>query len=90
MAAFISGTPFEYIIVALAVASSSVTITRSSVFKPLRDKFDWKLLHCPYCLSHWIAAPFAWMFGIVGVFAVIGLSTIFSLPILEKFDATGT
>ncbi len=89
----INGTPFQYIIVALIISSISITITQSSLFKSFRDAmedmFTSKLFNCPYCLAHWLAFPFIWMFGI-GIFAVIGLSAIFSLPIivyLEKLDA---
>ncbi len=92
----INGTPFEYINTALAIAWVSVTMTKSTLFKPFRDSLSLasvkKLFNCPYCLAPWITIPLAYYFGF-GIFAVIGLSAIFSLPMLiflEKLDATGT
>ncbi len=93
MATLVNGTPFQYIIVALAIAWVSITITKSSIFKPFRDSLNFKIFNCPYCLAPWLIIFFAWKFGIVGMFAVVGLSSIFSLPILlflERLDATGT
>lgn len=52
---------------ALAVATGSMTVTRSKVFKPLRwaiqrrSVFFGDLITCPYCFSHWVAfAIVAW------------------------------
>ena len=62
---------------ALAAAAITMTITRSSLFKPLRVV---KLLRCPYCFVHWVAAllvatitvdPFDF---IISLFAVVALS----------------
>src|SRR5690606_8219476 len=50
----------------LVVASVSFTITVTSIFKWLRElvssihpKLE-ELIHCPYCLSHYIAAFVIW------------------------------
>lgn len=86
----ILGTPFEYLIFALAIASISITVSKSSLFKNFRNRqtlaFVKKLVKCPYCLAHWLVVPFAWKFGFVGMFAVAGLSAIFSLPILVYLE----
>lgn len=52
------------LIQALAVSALSITIARAKIMAPLRERSKGKLrelLHCPYCLSHWVS------FGIVGV-----------------------
>jgi hypothetical protein len=49
------------VILVLPTAAISVTITRASVFEPLRvwvgqnSKWLGKLISCPYCLSHWVS-----------------------------------
>lgn len=49
---------------AMAVSAISVTVTRSTVFKPLREWLEKKawlhgkiaeLFSCPYCFSHWVS-----------------------------------
>lgn len=37
---------------ALATAVIAMTVTRSSVFRPIQCC---KLLRCPYCFAHWVA-----------------------------------
>jgi hypothetical protein len=72
--------------VSLAIACISMTITKSSLFKSFRQFVDLaffkKLFNCPYCLSHWLSFPFIFKFGFVGVFALVTLSSIWSLFIL--------
>jgi hypothetical protein len=47
-----------------------VTVTRSSIFKPLREmadaKFPWlgDLVHCPYCFGHWTGMLLTLLFGV--------------------------
>ena len=49
------------LILSLPVAVISLTITRASVFQPLREwvleRNAWlgKLVTCPYCTSHWVS-----------------------------------
>lgn len=72
--------------VACAVAATSVTIAKSSLFEPLRTRAPKslaKLLSCPYCLSHWFAAVVALGLGLqsfiayaVTVMALVALSAI--------------
>ena len=89
----------ELFMLSLAAAAASMTITQTKICRPLRlCAARWRplgeLLHCAYCLSHWLAAasvaiyrPSWWL--PVEVFAVVGLASIFSLAIwefLEKVD----
>lgn len=45
--------------IAIALGSISITITRSSLFRPLRirleNTFFGKLISCPWCLNHWLS-----------------------------------
>lgn len=49
------------LVIAVAVAAAALTITRATVFKPLRlwikgkNAFIGELFSCPYCMSHWIS-----------------------------------
>lgn len=67
----------ELIVYALAAAAITMTITRSSLFKPVRIN---KLLKCPYCFVHWVTFPMAAMTTtsfldfIITVFALVTLS----------------
>lgn len=51
-------------LVIVAVSTVTVTVTRSTLFAPLRERaahksrFLGKLVGCPYCMSHWVAALF--------------------------------
>jgi hypothetical protein len=78
----------QLIIISLAIASISWTISKSDIFNSLRifickhSVFWGKLLSCPYCVSHWVA--FIFMIHLCGFnfdfiimsFASITLSTI--------------
>ena len=78
----------DLIITSLAIATVSMTITKSSIFKEFRKNS--KLLNCPYCLNHWIVLPFIFQFSVIEVVALVAMSSIISLPILiflEKLDA---
>lgn len=41
------------IVIALAVATISMTVTQSSLFTDTRKLLTWKLFQCPYCMAHW-------------------------------------
>lgn len=87
----------QIITFALAVAAVSLTVTKSSIFQPLRDRWEGipflgKLVQCPYCFSHWVAMglvalhvtdPMEWF---ILSFAVIGLTAIISGVILWLFN----
>lgn len=83
-----------YLIVAIAIAAASITLTRARIFKPLRDRamnsnyLLFKLVSCPYCMSHWLAAVFVpwtlftitdivWLDGLMTWFFLIGLAAVF-------------
>jgi len=59
-----------FLLMALAVASICFTISKSELFNPIRififkynkGKLFYKLIHCPYCLSHWVAALFSFLY----------------------------
>lgn len=55
----------ESVILSLATAAMSMTITKGEIFKPARalvagagNKWIAKLVNCPYCLSHTLAIFF--------------------------------
>lgn len=90
----------EIIILALAVSSVSMTVTTSNAMEWLRSlvsklgrRFE-ALIHCPYCLSHWLSAivTLAWVKGpvselIVTGFAIITIASLASLGITHFFLA---
>lgn len=56
----------KFLIISLAVASVSYTVTQTPLFKPFRDlvgrihpKID-QLFHCPYCFGHWLTFAVIW------------------------------
>jgi hypothetical protein len=90
----------EIILLALAVSSVSMTVTTTYIFEWLRTlvsklgrRFE-SLIHCPYCLSHWLAAivTLAWVRGTVGElvvtgFAIVTIASLASLGITHFFLA---
>ncbi len=78
----------QLIIISLAVASISFTISKSSIFKPVRlfickhSSFLGELFSCPYCISHWVSFGFCIFYYkfdltfIVMMFASVTLSMI--------------
>lgn len=56
------------LLLAAAAATTSTTLTKGSIFRAVRLKvkpaqkdrrfrmFIWKLISCPYCMSHWVSA----------------------------------
>lgn len=82
---------------ALANAVLVITITKSSLFKPLRNNiknnFLKKLFHCPYCLSHWTSLiliafsinytlSFSFFNFIIETLALIAITSIFAYLLL--------
>jgi hypothetical protein len=62
---------YTLVILAIATATVSMTVTMASIFRFLREWFEdeegfrgWlgELLTCPYCLSHWTAALFTFLY----------------------------
>lgn len=82
----------NFILISLAVAAISITISKTAVFKPLRDnvpgKWLRKLLHCPFCLSYYFSFAvalytFPWNIDLfINTLAIVACSAIFALPIL--------
>jgi len=77
------------LLLAAAIASISVTITQSSVFKPLRDFLRLSVLKCTYCFSHWLAFIAALLIAsnakewFIYSFALVTIASIFSLFIIK-------
>lgn len=70
------------ILIALAVAAISMTLTQSTLFESVRNLLKWKLIRCPYCAAHWVSA-FIWIgyatnpFDfVINVFATVALSVL--------------
>lgn len=90
----------DIIILALAISSISMTVATSNVmewFRSLVSKLgQWfkEFIHCPYCLSHWLAAvvTFGWVEGsmselVITGFAIITIASLASLGIAHFFLA---
>lgn len=92
---------------ASVVGSISFTITMSSMFLGFREavskrnKFLEKMLHCPWCLGHWVAfiailvlgnfsliivSPYWLLNFLYTSFAVIGFSGLFHYVLLIAYD----
>lgn len=75
---------YEIIILSLAVAAASITITKSNAmhwFRGLVSKLGYwaeELIHCPYCLSHSLAAlgVVLWFKGSWGAMILTGLAVV--------------
>jgi len=87
----------KILIISLATAAISYTVTKSNIFLPIRKKKNWYILQCPYCLSHWVSFIFVIFSGlklfdnlffdiIIFTFAVITLSSIFIGKIYNTYE----
>lgn len=90
---------YEMMLIGFAIASVSMTITKSNVMESFRIKVSklgrWmrELIHCPYCLSHWLAfAIVGYKFGLLPLerfllmsFGVITIASLASLGIVNLF-----
>jgi len=82
------------IFLAMAIASTTITISQTLIFKPLRERLPgkWlkKLFKCPYCLAHYfsffavffILPWYNYLDLIIKTMALVALSSIFGLLIL--------
>ena len=91
----------EMLLLGLAIASITMTITKSNVMESFREQISklgrWarELVHCPYCLSHWLAfAVVGGKFGLLPLgqfvlvsFGVITIASFASLGIAALFLA---
>lgn len=92
------------LVLALATSATSVTITRSGVFLGLRtfvaDRSKWfgDLVHCPYCMSHWVSLVLMWWYGLrtlpqthwsidllVTALAVVAVASFFTLLVILSY-----
>ena len=92
---------FEMLLIGLAVASITMTISKSNVMGYLRTQVSklgrWaeELIHCPYCLSHWFAFGVVWWrLGLIPLgrfilvsFGVVTIASLASLGIARLFLA---
>lgn len=90
----------EIILLALAISSFSMTVTKANAFDWVRWQVSklgyWpeELINCPYCLSHWLAIPSVialhhgtWTNLVLTIFAVVTLASLASLGITCLFLA---
>ncbi len=92
-------TFIDILLTGLAISSITMTISESNIMEPLRTFVSklgcGKLIHCPYCLSHWFAIAIVWgqqdFFPLtdfsLSVFAVITVASLASLGIAKLFLA---
>lgn len=82
------------VMLSLAVSSISVTITKTLMFKPIRNYIEQKskrlgtLFHCPYCLSHWVTLFFFIFYApkVINGFVILDyLVTFFVIVALATF-----
>lgn len=84
----------SFLLIALAVASTSITISKTLIFKSFREKVpgSWlrKLLQCSYCLSYWLSffaiyllLPWSnYLNLIIKTMAMVTIAAIATFPIL--------
>ena len=83
---------FDVLFFSLAIAAITTTITKGAIFKTFRARlpgpFLKSLFNCPYCLSHYVAVPFAYLltqtvYGlVVYTFAFVAISSLFTFPLI--------
>jgi|ERR1700748_1513376 len=87
------------IIISLAIASISYTISKGEIFRSIRlfickhSKFIGQLISCPYCLSHWVSATIMFIIYksfnldfVIMTFAAITLSLFWVGIMVRSFD----
>jgi len=91
----------EMLLIGLAVASITMTVSTSNVMEPWRIQVSKlgrrarELIHCPYCLSHWLAFVVVWgKFGLLPLerfilisFGIVTIASLASLGIAQLFLA---
>ena len=77
------------IIIALAVATISMTLTQSSLFRAIQKH---KLFQCPYCMAHhvslllWLCQPKTSLFDfVINVFATVAISVL-PMIVIDYFN----
>lgn len=70
-----------------AVASLTMLVSKSKLFIPIRNKLpDWTPIHCPVCLSFWVASP-ALYWGPIEYLATVTFSNLWMLGIAKLYLA---
>ena len=80
------------LLTALATASITIIVTKSSLFRPVRFL---KVMQCPFCFSVWCAFALV-IVGrllpgfllLIDVFAIVALAAIIMLPLLFLLKVT--
>lgn len=99
---------FDLIYVALCCGGISFTITTTSIFKSLREyvgglhkKLD-ELIHCPWCLGHWVTVMYLLTFGtifhpvnkpiadfFINLFIIVSLEGLLHYVLLRAYEPVG-
>ena len=85
--------PDTYFIYPAAIAAFTMLVCKSKIFSWLRDQCpDWTPVHCPVCLSFWVASPA--MFdaptfseGWIQYLAIVTFSNLFMFGIAKLYLA---
>lgn len=101
----------KLILLALCLSTVTFTISSTGIFEPVRkllSKIHLKveeLIHCPFCLSHWVVIFFSfffynaiepepilgiyWFDFIVNAFAIICISAVIHFVLLRAYKPVG-
>ena len=96
----------DVIVLSLVVSTTSVTLTKARIFRELREAATrgnarlHDLVHCPYCMSHWISLLLVAVYrprlthaslviadDLVSMFAIVALATVWSKWICGSLQA---
>ncbi len=96
----------EVLALALVASTTSVTVSKARIFREIRAMAcgwsPWlgELLHCPYCLSHWIAlalvlayrpslvhGAFSVLDGLVSLLVIVALANVWSRLLCDALHA---
>ena len=77
----------HYIEVSAAIAALTMLLSRSKLFAPIRNRLpDWMPIHCPVCLSFWMASPLLY-YGFVSYLAGVTFTNAWMLVIAKLYLA---
>lgn len=85
----------KFLILTLAIASVSFTVTVTGIFKPVREKVGKihskidELLHCPYCFGHWVTFATVYFTGTPYTFTRWGFYSPFADFLISCFAIMG-
>lgn len=96
----------EALALSLVVSTTSVTIAKAGLFREFRRTVarysTWlgELVHCPYCLSHWIAVALVFLYqphlthgnipvvdDMVSLFVLVAMATLWSKHLCGSLQA---